>query len=123
MSSQFQRIDSNTLRVTRADRTRLSHYPQYSSGHARQKNLHAHIATPYGLIRDAFAAAQARGEIGACNLDLVLTLFLSMIEGQIKGAGIGVVIDLPPEDLARTIVGLLMDGIAVSPPSPMAAGG
>ena len=53
------------------------------------------------LLRDAFTAAQARGEIRECDLDLVVNLFVSMVEGQIKGTGIRIVTDLSPEELAR----------------------
>ncbi len=121
LRSQLERVTAFALGVTRGDRTRLIEDAHRYCVKERLMNLHQHIATPYGLIRDAFAAAQARGEIGACNLDLVLALFISMVEGQIKGPDIGAVIDLPPDELARAIVGVLMDGIAASPQPPSPA--
>jgi AcrR family transcriptional regulator len=112
LRSQLERVTAFALGVARGDRTRLIEDAHRYCVKERMLALKEQIATPYSLLRDALAAAQARGEIGECDLDLVLALFISMIEGQIKGLDIGVVIDLPPDELARSIVGVLLDGIA-----------
>src|ERR687893_1404948 len=59
---------------------------------------------------------------GDCDIDRVLTFYLNMIEGQLKGSGFGVVIDASPEELARSITNLLMDGIATSRRTPLQSG-
>ncbi|MEZ4562895.1 MAG: helix-turn-helix domain-containing protein [Thermomicrobiales bacterium] len=118
LRSQLERIVAFALGVDRGDRLRLIEDAHRYCARAQMAALRKQIATPFTLLRDAFAAARARGEIGECNLDLVLALFVSMVEGQIKGSDIGVVIDLPPEDLARALVGVLMDGIAAPPGTP-----
>lgn len=119
LRAQLERIALFALGEARSDRTRLIEDAHRYCETARLRGLQEHIETPYGLLRAAFVAAQARGEIATRDLDLAFTLFINMIEGQLKGYSAGPVIDLPPEDLARAIVGLLMDGIATSrePPS------
>lgn len=116
LRSQLERVVAFALGVGRGDRTRLIEDAHRYCVKERMLTLREQIETPFTLLRDAFAAAQARGEIGDCNLDLVLALFVSMVEGQIKGSDIGIMIDLSPDDLARAVVGVLMDGIAASPP-------
>lgn len=118
LRAQLERVTAFALGVGRGDRTRLIKDAHRYSVRERLLTLREQIETPFSLLRDAFAAAQARGEIGECNLDLVLALFVSMVEGQIKGSDIGLVIDLPPDDLARDIVGVLLDGIAAPPQPP-----
>ena len=111
---QLERVAASALGVRRVDRTRLFADAHRYCVKERLPVVREQIDTSYGLLRDAFADAQERGEIGPCDLDLVLALFISMIEGQIKGTGMGGEIDLPPEELARAIVGVLMNGIAAS---------
>ena len=120
LRSQLERIALFALGVARSDRTRLIEDAHRYCEKARLRGLQEHIQTPYGLLREAFAAAQARGEIDAPDLDLAATLFVNMMEGQMKGFSPWPVTTLPPEDLARAIVGLLMDGIATSPQPPFA---
>ena len=115
LRSQLERVTAFALGVTRGDRTRLIEDAHRYCDKVRMLALREQIQTPFGLLRDAFAAAQARGEIGECDLDLVLALYISMIESQIKGPDIGAAIDLPPDDLARAIVGILIDGIGTRP--------
>lgn len=115
LRAQLERISAFALGADRGDRTRLITDAKRICGDERVHTLRAQIDTPYGLLRDAFASAQERGEIGPGNLDLMVTLFINMIEGQVKGSGMAPVIDLPPDELARAIVGLFMDGIAASP--------
>lgn len=116
LRSQLERIALFALGVARSDRTRLIEDAHRYCERGRLRGLQEHIQTPYGLLREAFAAAQARGEIDVRDVDLAVTLFVNMIEGQMKGFSPGPVIALPPEDLARAIVGLLMDGIAAALP-------
>lgn len=123
LRSQLERIVAFALGVGRGDRTRLIEDAHRYCVKEQMLTLKEQIATPFSLLRDAFAAAQARGEIGDCNLDLVLALFVSMVEGQIKGSDIGIVVDLPPEDLARSLVSVLLDGIATSPQAPSSSTG
>jgi TetR/AcrR family transcriptional regulator, mexJK operon transcriptional repressor len=118
LRAQLERVAIFALDAHRGDRSRLIHDARRYCGDERLHVLRAQIETPYGLLRDAFTSAQERGEIKAGNVDLWLTLFINMIEGQVKGTGMGPAIDLPPEDLARAIVDLLMDGIAHPPSAP-----
>jgi AcrR family transcriptional regulator len=118
LRSQLERVTAFALGVTRGDRIRLIEDAHRYCDKTRMRGLREQIATPFGLLRDAFAAAQARGEIGECDLDLVLALYIGMIESQIKGSDIGALIDLPPDDLARAIVGVLLDGIGMRPQTP-----
>ena len=114
LRSQLERVTAFALGAERGDLSRLIADAQRYCGRDRLRVLKAQIETPFGLLRAAFVAAQERGEIGDSDIDRVLTLFLNMIEGQLKGSGFGVVIDAPSEELARTITDLLMDGIATS---------
>jgi AcrR family transcriptional regulator len=118
LRSQLERVTAFALGADRGDRTRLIEEAHRYCVKERMRSLKEQIETPFSLLRDAFASAQARGEIGDCNIDLVLALFISMVEGQIKGPDIGVVIDLPPDELARALVRVLMDGIVASPQAP-----
>lgn len=111
LRSQLERVTAFALGVDRGDRTRLIEEAHRYCVKERMLTLREQIETPFSLLRDAFAAAQVRGEISECNVDLVLSLFVSMVEGQIKGPDIGIVIDLPPDELARALVSVLMDGI------------
>ncbi|MDQ2654272.1 MAG: TetR/AcrR family transcriptional regulator, partial [Chloroflexota bacterium] len=115
LRSQLERVTAFALGVSRGDRIRLIEDAHRYCVKAQMRTMREQIQTPFGLLRDAFAAAQARGEIGECDLDLTLALYIGMIESQIKGPDIGAVIDLPPEELARAIVGVLLDGIATRP--------
>ena len=117
LRAQLERVAFFALDAHRGDRIRLINDAHRSCGDERMHVLRDQIETPYGLLRDAFATAEERGEIRAGNIDLTLTLFINMIEGQVKGSGMGPVIDLPPDQLARSIVDLLMDGIATAPSS------
>ena len=121
LRAQLERVTAFALGADRGDRTRLIQDAHRYCVKERMLALREQIETPFGLLRDAIADAQVRGEIRDCNIDLVLGLFISMVEGQIKGHDIGVVVDLPPDDLARALVGVLMDGIATSP-QPATAG-
>lgn len=112
LRAQLERVATYALEADRGDRTRLIRDARRFCGDDRVQTLRQQIDTPYGLLRDAFAAAQVRGEIGPGNLDLMLALFIDMIEGQVKGSGFGPPIDLPPHELARALVDILMDGIA-----------
>jgi AcrR family transcriptional regulator len=114
LRAQLERVVAFALGVSRGDRIRLIDDAHRYCVKERLVTLREQIETPFSLLRDAFAAAQARGEIGECNLDLVLALFISMVEGQIKGSDIGIEVDLPPDELARSLVGVLLDGIATS---------
>ena len=118
LRAQLERVTAFALSVTRGDRLRLIEDAHRYCVKERMLAMREQIETPFSLLREAFAAAQARGEMRDCDLDLVVNLFVGMVEGQIKGPDIGAVIDLPPDDLARSIVGVLMDGIAASPPPP-----
>jgi AcrR family transcriptional regulator len=118
LRAQLERVTAFALGATRGDRTRLIDDAHRYCVKERILALQEQIATPYDLLRGAFTAAQARGEIRECDLDLVVNLFVSMVEGQIKGTGIRIVTDLSPEELARSIVGVLIDGIAASPQAP-----
>jgi AcrR family transcriptional regulator len=118
LRSQLERIVAFALGVGRGDRTRLIEDAHRYCVKERMLTLREQIESPFSLLRNAFAAAQARGEIGECNLDLVLALFISMVEGQIKGSDIGIEIDLPPDDLARSLVGVLLDGIGTRLQTP-----
>lgn len=122
LRNQLEQVAIFALGLARSDRTRLIEDAHRYCDKVRLRGLQEHIQTPYGLLRDAFAAAQERGEIREGDLDIAVTLFINMIEGQMKGTGAGPVLDLPPPDLARAIVGVLMDGIA-APPRPPAARG
>ena len=112
LRSQLERVTTFALGADRGDLSRLIADAQRYCGRDRLRVLKAQIETPFGLLRAAFVAAQERGEIGDSDIDRVLTLYLNMIEGQLKGSGFGVVIDASPEELARSITNLLMDGIA-----------
>jgi AcrR family transcriptional regulator len=118
LRSQLERVTAFALGVSRGDRTRLIEDAHRYCVKERMLALRDQIQTPFGLLRDAFAAAQARGEIVECDLDLVLALYISMIESQIKGPDIGAVINLPPDELARAIVSVLMDGIGTRRQAP-----
>jgi AcrR family transcriptional regulator len=115
LRAQLERVALFALDAHRGDRSRLINDARRCCGDERLHALRDQIETPYGMLRDAFVAAEERGEISVDNIDLVLTLFINMIEGQVKEAGMGPAIDLPPDQLARAIVGILMDGIATSP--------
>ena len=119
LRSQLERVAVFALGADRGDLSRLIADAHRYCGRDRLRVLKAQIETPSGLLRTAFVAAQERGEIGDCDIDRVLTLFLNMIEGQLKGSGFGVVIDASPEELARSITNLLMDGIATSRRTPL----
>lgn len=112
LRAQLERVALFALDAHRGDRSRLVNDARRSCGEERLHVLRDQIETPYGLLREAFASAQARHEIKAGDVDLMLTLFINMIEGQVKGSGMGPDIDLPPDELAHAIVSLLMDGIA-----------
>ena len=122
LRAQLERVAAFALGAERGDLSRLIADAQRYCGRDRLRVLKAQIETPFGLLRAAFVAAQERGEIGDSDIDRVLTLFLNMIEGQLKGSGFGVVIDASPEDLARSITNLLMDGIATSRWTPLHSG-
>jgi TetR/AcrR family transcriptional repressor of mexJK operon len=115
LRAQLERVATFALDVHRGDRIRLIHDAHRHCGDERLHSLRDQIDTPYGLLRDAFAAAQERGEIRAGNVDLMLTLYINMIEGLVKGTGIGPVIEGPAPEIARAIVGIFMDGIAATP--------
>lgn len=112
LRAQLERVATFALNARRGDLGRLINDAHRYCGDERLHVLRDQIDTPYGLLRDAFASAQDRQEIKAGDVDLMLTLFINMIEGQVKGSGMGPDIDLPPDEFARAIVGLLMDGIA-----------
>ena len=114
LRAQLERVAAFALGAERGDLSRLIADAQRYCDRDRLRVLKAQIETPFGLLRAAFVAAQERGEIGDSDIDRVLTLYLNMIEGQLKGSGFGVVIDASPEELARSITNLLMDGIATS---------
>jgi AcrR family transcriptional regulator len=117
LRAQLERVALFALDAHRGDRIRLINDAHRYCGDDRVHVLRDQIDTPYGLLRDAFASAQERGEIRAGNIDLMLTLFINMIEGQLKGSRMGPDIDLPPDQLSRSIVDLLMDGIATLSPA------
>ena len=114
LRAQLERVAAFALGADRGDLSRLIADANRYCGRDRLRILKAQIETPFGLLRAAFVAAQERGEIGDSDIDRVLTLYLNMIEGQLKGSGFGVVIDASPEERARSITNLLMDGIATS---------
>ena len=122
LRAQLERVAAFALGAERGDLSRLIADAHRYCGRDRLRVLKAQIETPFGLLRAAFVAAQEQGEIGDCDIDRVLTFYLNMIEGQLKGSGFGVVIDASPEDLARSITNLLMDGIATSRRTPLQSG-
>lgn len=115
LRAQLERVATFGLGLGRGDLARLIGDAHRYCGQERLCTLKAHVETPYGLLRAAFVAAQERGEIGDLDVDLVLTLFLNMLEGQVRGTGLGVVTAAPPEVLARAMTSLVMDGIATRP--------
>ncbi len=118
LRDQLEQVAAFALDAHRGDRIRLIHDAHRYCDDARLHFLRDQIQTPYNLLRDAFESAQERGEIRAGHLDLMVTLFINMIEGQVKGTGMGPGIDLAPDEQARAIVSVLMDGIATAPPPP-----
>jgi AcrR family transcriptional regulator len=118
LRAQLERIAAFALGETRGDRTRLIDDVHRHCAKERLMGLREQMESPYGLLREAFADAQTRGEIRQGDLDLMVALFISMIEGQIKGISARAVINLPPEELARSVVSVLLDGIATSPQPP-----
>jgi AcrR family transcriptional regulator len=82
--------------------------------------IKSQIARPFALIRDAFVAAQERGEIRDVDPDVTISLFFSMVGSQMKGAEFSPASALSPAELARRIADLVMHGIATDASSPPA---
>lgn len=116
LRAQLERVAALALGTDRGDRTRLIEEAHRYCAEERILGIHERIKATFGLLRDALVAAQERGEIGDCNIDLVLALYISMVESQIKRSGIGMAVDMSPNELARAIVSVLMDGIAAPAP-------
>jgi AcrR family transcriptional regulator len=108
---QIERVARFAFESGRGEFGRLLADAHRYCAHERLCVIRDHVGTPYGMIRDAFEQARAAGEIRDVDIDLTLSLYLSMIGGQIKGSEFGSTIDASPEVLARAVAEMVMQGI------------
>jgi AcrR family transcriptional regulator len=66
---------------------------------------------PRDVVRPAFEAALARGEIRPVDLDVTVSLFFSMVFGQMRNAAYGNPAPATNEVLASAIASMVMEGI------------
>lgn len=118
LRAQLERVARFAFTTARGDVVRLIGDAHQYCSHPRRLAIRQQIDTPIRLVRDAFVQAQAAGEITNVDIDVVVALYFSMIGGQVKETAIGAALDVSPEDLARMIANLLLDGIGAKPETP-----
>lgn len=78
----------------------------------RRRGLIERARRPRDVVRPAFAAALAAGEIRPVDLDVTVSLFFSMVFGQMRNAVYGSPAPATNDQLAVAIASLVVRGIA-----------
>lgn len=113
LRDQLERVARFALESGRGDVGRLVDDVHRYCADGSIHSVQARVDGLYGVIRAAFARAREAGEIRAVDIDVAVALYLGMIGSQIKGPAMRHVIDVPPEEMARAIAGMVVDGIGV----------
>jgi AcrR family transcriptional regulator len=118
LRAQLERVAYFAFTSGRGDFGRLIGDAHQYCSNPRKLAIRQQVDTPFRLIRDAFVEARETGEIKDVDVDVVVALFFSMLGGQIKEASIGAAMHVSPEDLARQVANLVLDGVGARPNDP-----
>ncbi|MGH2557455.1 MAG: TetR/AcrR family transcriptional regulator, partial [Thermomicrobiales bacterium] len=77
----------------------------------RAETVRERARTPHGAVLSAFEAAVERGEVRPVDLTIAISLFYSMIFGQIRRAAKGQAATADPATLAAAIADMTLNGI------------
>jgi AcrR family transcriptional regulator len=111
LRDQLERVARFAFSSGRGDFGRLLGDAHQYCSHVGLKVIREQADVPMQLVRDAFVQARNAGEIADVNIDITVSLFFSMIAGQIKQANMGAQPDVTPEELACAVASLVLDGI------------
>ncbi|HEY7034129.1 MAG TPA: helix-turn-helix domain-containing protein [Thermomicrobiales bacterium] len=79
----------------------------------RRRELLDRVPRPRDVVRPAFETALANGEIRPVDLDVAVSLFFSMVFGQLRNAAYGTPAPATNDALASAIASMVMGGIGV----------
>ena len=111
LRDQLERVARFAFTSGRGDFGRLIGDAKQYCSHSRLLAIREQVDVPVHLVRDAFVQARNAGEITDVSIDVVVSLYFSLIAGQMKEANLGTGLDITPEELARSVASLVLDGI------------
>ena len=118
LRAQLERVALFAFTSGRGDFGRLIGDAHQYCSHPHKQAIRQQVEIPIHLVREAFVHARDSGEITDVDIDVVVALFFSMVGGQIKEASIGAAMHISPEDLARQVANLVIDGIGARANAP-----
>ena len=111
LREQLERVAHFVFTSGRGDFGRLIGDAHQYCSHPRLLAIRQQVDIPVHLVRGAFVQARSAGEIADVDIDVVVALYFSMLAGQIKEASVGASMNVSPDDLARQVARLVMDGV------------
>lgn len=117
LRAQLYRVARFAFTSGRGDFGRLFGDAHHYCSYAHKQEIIQQVDMPVRLVREAFTRARASGEIGDIDIDVVVALFFSMLGGQMREAILGAAIHVSPEELARQVANLVLDGIRATTPA------